>query len=101
MNWKILQLDVKPAEGKLEKVVLCAHWELTQQEDGYEGRIYGACSFAPPSDDFTPYEDLTKEQVLGWLWESVNKEDVEASVLAQIETQKNPPIITPNLPWNE
>jgi len=51
---------------------------------------------------FTPYSDLTQEQVIGWIQEIENlKEKVEANLDCQLQAIKNPPIdaqITP-LPW--
>ena len=52
---------------------------------------------------FTPYEDLTQDQVVGWTKDALGDEQVaatEANVAAQIETQKNPPVVTPPLPWS-
>ncbi len=40
------------------------------------------------------------EQVEGWLTASLNVESLQANISTQIANQKNPPIITPNLPWN-
>jgi hypothetical protein len=43
---------------------------------------------------------LTKEQVLNWIWANgVDKETTEAAVEQQIENQKNPPVVSPPLPW--
>jgi hypothetical protein len=50
--------------------------------------------------EFTPYNQLTKDQVLGWIWANgVDKDATEAAVEGQIENQKNPPIVSPKLPW--
>jgi hypothetical protein len=62
--------------------------------------VYSSCSFTQESDTFTPYADLTQDQVLGWVWSSgVNKDATEAAVAGQIENQINPPVIMPELPW--
>ena len=101
MNWHILQLDVT-TEGDLTDVVIIAHWTLTKAQNGYFGSTYGSVKLPAPSDDFTPYEDLTEDMVLGWIWANgVDKDEVEAQVLAQIEDQKNPTVTTPPLPWQE
>jgi hypothetical protein len=43
---------------------------------------------------------LTKEQVLDWIWANgVDKEATETAVEQQIENQKNPPVVSPPLPW--
>ena len=58
------------------------------------------CSFAPPSGSFTPYEDLTQEQVLDWCYANgVDKNAIEANVTQQINDQINPPVVTLPLPW--
>jgi hypothetical protein len=50
---------------------------------------------------YTPYADLTKEQVLGWIWDNgVDKNEIESKVDNQIEAQQNPPVVTPPIPWD-
>jgi len=98
--WIIERLLVKPAEGSLTDVVITADWRCNGTQDQYSGTCYGSCSFQPPSDNFTPYPDLTQEQVLGWCYANgVDQAAIEANVSAQIENQINPPIIAPPLPW--
>jgi hypothetical protein len=102
ITWNISQLDVKPTEGDYSDVVVTAHWDCVASEDGYSARVYGTASFPAPADDFTPFADLTLEQVLGWVWDNgVDKDATEAELLGNIEQQKNPPIIYPPLPWSE
>jgi hypothetical protein len=49
---------------------------------------------------FTPYDQLTQEQVLGWCWANgVDQTAVEAEVTAQLANQVNPLTTTPPLPW--
>jgi hypothetical protein len=53
-----------------------------------------------PSGTFTPYDQLTQEQVLGWCWANgVDKTATEANVQSQIDNQISPPTIQPPLPW--
>ena len=98
--WIIERLLVKPTEGSLTDVVITADWRCNGTQDQYSGTCYGSCSFAPPSGEFTPYEDLTQEQVLGWCYSNgVDQAAIEANVTAQIENQINPPVVTLPLPW--
>ena len=98
--WLIERLLVKPTEGSLTDVVITADWRCNGSQDQYSGTCYGSCSFAPPSGEFTPFPDLTQDQVLGWCFANgVNKTAIEANVSLQIENQINPPIIAPPLPW--
>jgi hypothetical protein len=100
ISWLIERLLVKPIEGPNTDVVVTANWRCNGTQDNYSGTCYGSCSFQPPSGDFTPYPDLTQEQVLGWCWENgVNKGQIEANVALQIETAINPPVVSLPLPW--
>jgi hypothetical protein len=98
--WIIERLLVKPTEGSLTDVVITADWRCNGSQDQYSGTCYGSCSFAPPTGEFTPYPDLTQEQVLGWCFTNgVDQKAIEANVTQQINDQINPPVIAPPLPW--
>jgi hypothetical protein len=98
--WIIERLLVKPTEGSLTDVVITADWRCNGTDETYSGTCYGSCSFQPPSGSFTPYEDLTQEQVLGWCYANgVDQAAIEANVSLQIENQINPPVVTLPLPW--
>jgi hypothetical protein len=100
LSWIIERLLVKPAEGDKTNVVITADWRCNGTNGTYSGTCYGSASFAAPSGDFTPYPDLTQEQVLGWCYANgVNKTAIEANVTAQIQNQINPPVIALPLPW--
>jgi hypothetical protein len=108
LSWIIERLLVRKVEGTYSDVVITADWRCNgtetigtgDDEKTYSGTCYGSCSFAPPSGSFTPYEDLTQDQVLGWCFASgVDKTAIEANVTAQIADQINPPVIAPPLPW--
>ncbi len=106
--WLIERLLTKPVEGTLTDVVITADWRCNgtettgsgDTEKTYSGTCYGSCSFAPPSDSFTPYPDLTQDQVLGWCFANgVDKTAIEANVTLQIQNQINPPVVVLPLPW--
>ena len=102
ISWIIERLLVKPTEGTYSDVVITADWRCNGTQDQYSGTCYGSASFAAPSGDFTPYEDLTEQQVLGWCFSNgVDQTAIEANVSLQIENQINPPVIAPPLPWVE
>jgi hypothetical protein len=91
-NWKILSLHRRTADG----FVFTAHWEATFTDGEYSSRVDSACYFS--GDLTTPYEDLTQDQVLNWVWEQVNKQEIEAILAAQIDEQKNP-VSAIGVPW--
>jgi hypothetical protein len=106
--WIIERLLVRKVEGTYSDVVITADWRCNgietigtgDDEKTYSGTCYGSASFAPPSGSFTPYEDLTQDQVLSWCYANgVDQKAIEANVTAQIENQINPPVIAPPLPW--
>jgi hypothetical protein len=110
INWIIERLLVRKVEGTYSDVVITADWRCNGTETigtgddakTYSGTCYGSASFQPPTENFTPYEDLTEQQVLDWCFASgVDKTAIEANVTAQIQNQINPPVIAPPLPWVE
>jgi hypothetical protein len=100
LSWIIERLLVKPTEGTLTDVVITADWRCNGSQDQYTGTCYGSASFQPPTGSFTPYEDLTEQQVLGWCFASgVDQAAIEANVTAQIQNQIDPPVVVLPLPW--
>jgi hypothetical protein len=98
--WIIERLLCKPVEGTLTDVVITADWRCNGSQDQYSGTCYGSASFSPPTENFTPYPDLTQDQVLGWCFANgVDQAAIEANVMQQIADQVNPPVIAPPLPW--
>lgn len=99
-NWIIESMQTKPVDGSNNDVVVTAFWRCNASQDTYSATAYGSASFPPPEGDFTPYDQLTQAQVLGWCYENgVDKAQVEASLDAQIQQQVNPPVVTLPLPW--
>ena len=104
MNWNISAMDCRVQEGEYQDVVITVHWQCTdtQEIDGkeYSGRVYSTCSLPAPEGSFTPYDQLTQQQVLGWIWANgIDRAATEAAVNAQIQAQAFPTIVTPQLPW--
>jgi len=104
--WAVTNLDCKVQEDGLSDVVYQCHWRCSATEvDGdktYSASVYSTCSVPGPGTPFTPYADLTQDQVLGWIWANgVDKDATEAAVQQQIELQKHPVVVSPPLPWND
>ena len=104
-TWNIVQMEAYPEYEGNADVVFTVHWTLNATEEEYTGSVYGSVGLTlDPEATYVPYADLTKEQVVGWVQNALGEEQVaayEASVLAQIELQKNPTVVTPALPWGE
>jgi len=101
INWTISQLDCKPQEDGLTDVVVTAHYQCTGTQDEYSAQVYGTASFTlEQGAGFTPYADLTQDQVLGWCWNSgVDKTATEENLNNQIANLVNPPVVVLPLPW--
>jgi hypothetical protein len=100
LSWIIERLLVRKVEGTYSDVVITADWRCNGSQESFFGTCYGSCSFAPPTGSFTPYEDLTQDQVLDWCYQNgVDKTAIEANVTAQIQNQINPPVVSLPLPW--
>lgn len=84
ITWKITNLDRKTSDG----FVMTAHWTATAVDGEHTASVYATVSW--DGEPSVPYEQLTEETVLGWVWQSVDKEAAEASLAAQIAEQKNP-----------
>ena len=100
-NWTISALNCIPQTAEGADYVVTAHWQCTGTDGTYTGSVYSTCSFpVVQGTSFIPYQDLTLETVLGWIWNAgVDKAATEAAVQTQIDNQVNPPIVTPTLPW--
>lgn len=104
-NWQVVQMNEYPEYEGYQDCVFQVHWTLTgtetQGETTYTGSVYGSVGVTVNSEEsFTPYDQLTQEQVLGWVWDSgVDKDASEANVAQQIADQINPPVVTLPLPW--
>lgn len=102
ITWIIEWMQCKPQDGDLTNVMVTCGWRCSAIQDLYSGTVYSSCSFPLPDEGgaFTPYADLTQDQVLGWCWANgVDKDATEAAVMQLIDAQINPPIISPKLPW--
>jgi hypothetical protein len=100
-NWTVTAMDCYPQEGGNTDVVFNVHWTCSGTDGAFNGSVYSTCAVPGPGDPFTPYADLTQQQVLGWIWANgVDQAATEAAVQTQINNQINPPVVTPALPWS-
>jgi hypothetical protein len=107
--WTIQSMTVSTMEiDGHSQVVLTASWQckgtqsVGEGSPEYQDAITGGATFPIPAEggSFTPYADLTQEQVLGWCYAAgVDQSDIETRVQASINTQMNPPVTNPPLPW--
>jgi hypothetical protein len=100
-NWVVTALNCLPNAPEGQDYVITVHWTCNGTDGTYIGQVYSTCSFPVESKtDFTPFNQLTQQQVIDWCWANgVDKDSAEAAVAQQIQNQITPPITTPTLPW--
>ena len=103
-TWVISQLDAYPQHEGHTDVVFTVHWRRQATDgNGHTGDIYGSQAVTLDAEaPFTPYADLTFEQVCGWLEDAMGAErvtEMDAALDQQIENQINPPVVVLPLPW--
>lgn len=99
-NWVISQLDSIPSLDGMDKVISVIHYRAQKAHEDFTADTYGALSVdAPHEASFTPYDEVTKEMVEGWLTEKLDVVSIEANLDAQIENFLNPPLVAYPLPF--
>ena len=95
-NWKINALDAKVSVGDDEDVVYTVHWSLIATSEDGEHTVsnIGTHGVEYDADNFTAYEDLTEEIVIGWLEDGLDVDAMKANLDAQIEKLITPQEIT-------
>jgi hypothetical protein len=102
-NWNFNPLECYPTESGHSDVVFNVHWQLSAITGSYGASSIGTQMVGPlGSGSFTPFEELTKEQVQGWVVDAMGTGSVEsmyANLATQIENQITPPTINLTAPW--
>lgn len=94
ITWSISNLDRRTSDG----FVTTAHWIATAVDGEVSASIYATVSWSEGAPT-VPYESLTQEAVLAWVWASgVDKAATEAALADKIAAEKNPVSAT-GLPW--
>ena len=99
LDWIISAMDCKIHEGEMTDVVQTVHWRYNAtdvvEEKTYFAEMYGATAVGEPTpENFTDYNSLTKEQVVGWLEETLDVTTMQENLTKQIELQINPIDVT-------
>ena len=101
--WTISALDCKPKEEGKTNVVVTAEWQVSATDGTHSAGACGKQSFTlDPSKPFISFDNLTEDQVVGWVQESLGIDAVtllQERLDAQIEDLVNPPAIKMPLPW--
>lgn len=100
-TWTVQNMSSQVQLDGYTDVVVQVAWTCSGTDGTYYANIPGLTRVTfGGGPDFTPYTDLTEEEVLNWVWNSgVDQSSVQAEIDTQIELQVNPPIVVLPLPW--
>lgn len=103
--WKINTLERKASDG----FVFTAHYSviaisdvLDPEGNAYNSSAYGSVGLERP-DTLVPFDDLTEDQVIGWVQAKLGGSDkvqeIQAALEARIQERINP-IKLNGVPWS-
>ena len=94
-TWDVTQLERTLSDG----VVYNGYWSVTATREEADDIVFtadrgGTVSFGDPDpNNFTPYDQLTKNQVVGWVLNALGSEQVETiceGLTTQLDSKQNP-----------
>ena len=94
-TWNIANLEREIATGKVTTV----HYTINSTDGTYNAGAYG--SIGVDGKLVTPYKDLTKDTVVGWVKDQLGDEkvaEVENALKAQLDAQAHPTTAA-GVPW--
>ena len=95
ITYTIAQLERNTSDG----FVVTVHYRVNAVDGDYSASTYGTVGYTQSEESFTPFDELTEETVIGWVQNSLDKDEIEANLASQIEAAKAPATVA-GLPWN-
>lgn len=106
-KWSVTSLEVVPDLNDKNLVVTKVYWKLSVTWDAYESSMIGTVDLPMIGDAFTEFNDLTEEQVLGWVFEKLGDDvavnenmlrtQLKQDVVELAEMDNSPVVVSP--PW--
>jgi hypothetical protein len=103
-TWHIANLEREVSDG----YVFTAHWTVVGISDDvdpegnpYNSGAYGSMGLERPEGNLIPFDELTQEQVVGWVKDKFGAEkvtEIEAALQAQLDEQRHPSKAS-GMPW--
>jgi len=102
-KWKIAQTKSYPDTGGIFEVVTIL--SVTKEEFSDRKIIMSQFNVDPNAENFIPYNELTEETVITWVFSDLGEEEMnkmiaelESAIDKRIYEKENPPFIQ-GLPW--
>lgn len=97
-------LEAYPQHGGESDVVFTVHWRLDGDDGlGNTAGVYGSVGVVyEDGEPFTPFQELTEEQVTGWVISALGEDkvaDMKASIDSQIAALQTPTSVVMTPPW--
>lgn len=101
-KYEIFSLYAALSLDGLNNVVKRVTWKITAKDDQFAVDRYFDSYLTPPDpNNFSNYDNLTMEQVLEWVKEPINLEELYANMAIALEEAKDPSrVIEKELPWS-
>lgn len=99
--WQIVSMPSYAQIDGQSDVVFEVNWQCQAQDGAYSSLSAGSVPVTyTAGSPFTPYDQLTQEQVWGWVNPQIDRPEIETNLQALIDAQKTPTVVTPPLPWS-
>lgn len=103
-TWNILQVSTFPEKAGKNNVVHRVTFSVFGIDDvGHSASKRDIIDLElNESESFTPFEQLTQQQVIEWVKDSLTPagvKEIETTISTAINNQLNPSAISPALPW--
>ena len=95
---------VAPSLDGFVDVIVSLNYTLTGVDGDSSASVSGSLMLNPPSEqNYTPFDQITKSQCESWVEASMGAAlDVyKDAIRAEIDKQKNPPLVEREAPWVE
>jgi hypothetical protein len=103
-SWDITALNSYPEYMGNQDVVFTIFATYTGTDGTYSSNInVSQALIISNNSTFTPYADLTEQQVLGWLLAALTPQQIsqmQSKITAQIIADNQPPFVQLPLPWS-
>ena len=103
-QWAVNSMTAYPDIDGKKDVVFQVAWVCSGTDGTYNAASYGTVDLTlDPTAPFTPYQDLTLDQVLGWVFSVLGEAGIaeaQSNIDTSIASQVSPAVVYPPLPWN-
>lgn len=100
-KWIFSAFDCKVNENEMQNIVTTVHWRYQGiDENNVSAELYGAQGLPEPTPEaFIPYPELSEQQVIEWMEQTMDIQEMQLNIANQIDAIENPTNTTLPAPW--